>query len=41
MDAGIRPGKAVGETLNRLLELVLDHPEYNQKEILIRYALKA
>lgn len=41
MDAGIRPGKAVGETLNRLLEFVLDHPEYNQKEILIRYALKA
>lgn len=40
IDAGIRPGKAVGETLNCLLDLVLNHPEYNQKETLIQYALE-
>jgi tRNA nucleotidyltransferase (CCA-adding enzyme) len=31
------PGKELGETLNRLLELVLEHPEYNQKEILLQH----
>lgn len=40
MDAGIQPGKAVGEALNCLLELVFNHPEYNEKEILIQYALR-
>ena len=32
---GMRPGRELGETLNRLLELVLDHPEYNDKEYLL------
>jgi tRNA nucleotidyltransferase (CCA-adding enzyme) len=35
--AGLRPGKELGETLKILLELVLEHPEYNQKEILLRH----
>jgi tRNA nucleotidyltransferase (CCA-adding enzyme) len=34
---GQKPGKELGETLDRLLELVLEHPEYNQKEILLRH----
>ncbi len=33
--AGMQPGKAMGETLNRLLELVLENPEYNTKEYLL------
>ncbi len=33
--AGMKPGKQVGETLDRLLALVLEHPEWNQKEILM------
>lgn len=40
MDAGIQPGKKVGEALNALLGMVLEHPEYNQKETLIEAALK-
>lgn len=34
---GMKPGKALGEVLERLLNLVLDHPEYNQKDILLRH----
>lgn len=33
---GMKPGKEVGETLNRLLELVIEHPEYNTKETLLK-----
>lgn len=32
---GMRPGRELGETLERLLELVLDHPEYNDREYLL------
>ena len=32
---GMQPGKAIGEVLNQLLELVLEHPEWNTKEKLI------
>ena len=32
---GMQPGKAIGEILNRLLELVLEHPEWNTKEKLL------
>lgn len=32
--AGIRPSKRVGEILNHLLEVVLDNPEMNDREIL-------
>ena len=31
---GMKPGKEIGETLNRLLELVIEEPEWNQKELL-------
>ena len=34
--AGMKPGKELGQTLNRFFELVLEHPEYNTKEYLIR-----
>ncbi len=38
---GMKPGKEIGETLQGLLEHVLDHPEDNQKEILLeRIGLK-
>lgn len=33
--AGYKPGKEIGEILNRLLQDVLDHPENNKKEILL------
>lgn len=33
--AGMKPGKEIGETLNRLLEIVLEHPECNTKEYLL------
>ena len=35
MQAGVKPGKMIGVVLNALLELVIDHPEYNQKEELL------
>lgn len=35
MDMGMSQGKELGEMLKRLLDYVLDHPEYNQKEILL------
>ena len=39
---GIKPGKEIGEILNRLLEMVIEDPELNQKEILLKkcYNLK-
>ena len=36
IQAGVTPGKQVGESLRELLELVIDHPEYNQKEYLLK-----
>lgn len=36
--AGQKPGRELGETLQKLLELVLDHPEYNTKERLLAEA---
>lgn len=35
LDAGMQPGKEIGETLNRLLEIVLEEPEKNTKEYLM------
>ena len=32
---GMKPGKQLGETLKNLLNLVLEHPELNQKETLL------
>lgn len=34
--AGMEPGKEIGETLNRLLELVIEEPEMNTREKLLR-----
>lgn len=34
---GMKPGKGLGETLHRMLELVLDHPEYNTREYLTEW----
>lgn len=34
--AGMKPGKQVGEELSRLLDLVLEKPELNRREILLR-----
>ena len=34
--AGVMPGKAVGETLKMLLELVLSDPSLNQRELLLQ-----
>ena len=30
---GMKPGKEIGETLNRLLDLVIEDPELNEKRI--------
>ena len=32
LQMGMNPGKEIGEMLNGLLEVVLEHPEYNTKE---------
>lgn len=37
IEAGMKPGKEIGEKLNQLLDLVLENPEYNQKETLLKY----
>lgn len=36
IDHGMKPGKEMGETLQRLLELVLEEPEKNTKEYLLK-----
>ena len=36
IDAGMKPGPQLGQTLNELLELVIEHPEYNTKESLLK-----
>lgn len=38
MDAGFPKGKCMGEILNALLEMVLEKPELNEKEILLKEA---
>lgn len=40
MSAGVRPGKDLGEILNRMLQEVLERPENNQKEILMSMFVK-
>lgn len=35
MEAGLKPGKGIGEALRTLLELVLEDPSMNRKEILL------
>lgn len=34
--AGVKPGREIGVALARLLELALEHPEWNEKEILLK-----
>ncbi len=34
--AGMEPGPQMGQVLNQLLQLVLEHPEWNTKEILLQ-----
>ncbi|HIT65526.1 MAG TPA: CCA tRNA nucleotidyltransferase [Candidatus Ventrimonas merdavium] len=36
MAAGVKPGKEMGGLLDQMLEVVLDHPEENQKELLLK-----
>jgi tRNA nucleotidyltransferase (CCA-adding enzyme) len=40
INLGLEPGKKIGDILNKLLEFVLEKPEYNEKEILIDIAKK-
>lgn len=40
IEAGWKPGKELGEALNKLLEFVLEQPECNTKEILLAEAVK-
>ena len=40
IDAGMRPGKEIGELLKRMLEDVLEEPSHNEKEYLISSYLK-
>ena len=35
MTLGMKPGREIGETLEKLLLLVLENPEYNTKEYLL------
>ena len=39
--AGVPQGRAVGEKLHALLELVLENPEYNTREYLLSQLDKA
>lgn len=39
INIGFKPGKIIGETLNYLLEAVIDKPELNEKEELIKLVL--
>ena len=36
IDAGMKPGKELGQTLDRLLQHVLEYPEDNTKEVLLK-----
>ena len=38
--AGVKPGKEIGQILKQLLDLVIDEPEKNTKEYLMRYTLE-
>ena len=40
IQAGVQRGPQIGEALNQLLELVIEDPELNQKEILLKEVKK-
>ena len=35
IEAGMKPGKEIGDTLDRFMEIVLEEPEKNTKEYLL------
>ena len=39
IDAGIKPGKEIGEILEKMLNLVLENPENNEKSRLFELCL--
>ncbi|MGN0308511.1 MAG: CCA tRNA nucleotidyltransferase [Lachnospiraceae bacterium] len=39
MELGMKPGKELGESLNRLLEHVIDQPQDNQRDVLLKLAV--
>ena len=40
IEGGLEPGPKLGEILKKLLELVIEHPEYNTKEYLLSHLPK-
>lgn len=38
MEIGFKPGRVIGETLQKLLDLVIENPDKNEKEILLEKA---
>ena len=40
INAGMKPGKEIGEVLQKIFEYVLENPEKNNKEILLDYYKK-
>ena len=36
IESGMKPGKEIGTVLSKLLELVIEHPEYNTKETILK-----
>lgn len=38
--AGVQPGKALGVTLNQMLDDVLSHPDHNEKEYLLEHFIR-
>lgn len=36
IENGMKPGKEIGTVLSKLLEIVIEHPEYNTKETLLK-----
>ncbi len=41
LDIGYLPGKEIGDELQKLLDLVIEHPEMNEKETLLKAAEKS
>lgn len=37
IEAGVKPGKELGILLNQMLDVVLEYPEMNEKELLLRW----
>ena len=37
IEAGMKPGKEIGEMLKQLLEIVIEEPELNKRDELLKY----